>query len=913
MRTVLCTVLVLFLIAGMVALPVSPVSVTDHEVVCRAADTSDGLDLFYTVTVEPGKNSVHIHVDIQNLPQSSLQVGFLNAPPDISGSVSSVVAVSGAMRLEVQHVDGNLWSVSWQGSLQSATIDYDLDKVVLYGGGLPYVGTGNDVAVYICDDGGLCMGEYVFMVPVQETVRSIRLKFVVPAGWQVVCPFVDCGTYYEVPKITNNLVNNFTHRQGIYFGRMRLYSECQVKGCTVKLGVLEADQSWETGSHLATQSDVDFFVKRTASAIEKFTEIFGENPYPVMAMYTGFASDQPGTYRYPGTREVVGGYQYWPPGRFDELIGHLGYSWFCFPNKDDSPISASDFIAKGLGESYLSCKLADELTGDKAYLGKLYQYYLVYKRALGTAYMSKYEIRNSYYKGAVFGLYLDDLIQKETNGSKSIEDVFGYLYRKYKNTGRCVQTPELQEAVDAVTGKDHTAVFNKYVYGDDEIPVQNIIQPYRASLGDFMQVLQSDDFSRDYHGCVVPMFVDIEMVIPLDFHIPFGLLCNSRYGDFARYVFANYDVNTLTVNDVESSLSKLTGQDCTGFFDRWKDSYGELTLDEMKYWLKSYMPYAPQSLSGAFHGTTVGLTWNPVQSRYLSGYCMITGYAVYRGTSPGTEVLLANVSGSGTYTDTSAVAGQTYYYYVESIADQPLGDGRHMNSEPSAEVAVVCKDTAPPFLTVMSPNDGATVATGSAVVSGTAMDDGAGMASTTINGAAVGLGSGGSFSLAVNLSEGLNEITILATDKAGNQATQTLKINYVKPAQTVTVVLHVGQTSFTVNKAPCTLDSPPIIKNGRTLLPIRAVIESLGGVVAWDGTGAKTTVTLGTTTLELWIGKPQALVNHNAIAVDAGNAKVVPEIVDGRTMLPLRFVAENLGFDVQWEPVTKTITITHHQ
>jgi hypothetical protein len=39
--------------------------------------------------------------------------------------------------------------------------------------------------------------------------------------------------------------------------------------------------------------------------------------------------------------------------------------------------------------------------------------------------------------------------------------------------------------------------------------------------------------------------------------------------------------------------------------------------------------------------------------------------------------------------------------------------------------------------------------------------------------------------------------------------------------------------------------------------------------------------------------------------------KVVPEIINSRTMLPLRFVTENLGCDVQWNGTTKTITITY--
>jgi photosystem II stability/assembly factor-like uncharacterized protein len=130
------------------------------------------------------------------------------------------------------------------------------------------------------------------------------------------------------------------------------------------------------------------------------------------------------------------------------------------------------------------------------------------------------------------------------------------------------------------------------------------------------------------------------------------------------------------------------------------------------------------------------------------------------------------------------------------------------------------------------------------------------------------------------------------------------------PKQTV-IVLQIGNSKFTVNGASTTLDSPPVIKNGRTLVPIRAIIEALGGTVGWDATTKKATVTLGKKTIDLWIGKSAATVNGASTPIDSTNAKVVPEIINGRTMLPLRFVSENLGCSVVWAAATKTITITY--
>jgi len=124
------------------------------------------------------------------------------------------------------------------------------------------------------------------------------------------------------------------------------------------------------------------------------------------------------------------------------------------------------------------------------------------------------------------------------------------------------------------------------------------------------------------------------------------------------------------------------------------------------------------------------------------------------------------------------------------------------------------------------------------------------------------------------------------------------------------LVLHVASTQMSVDGASATIDVAPQIIEGRTLLPIKWVAEPLGAVVEWSASDRRVTISLNATVLELWIGKSQARVNGRYVLIDATNAKVVPLIVSGRTMLPVRFVAEQLGADVQWEAATKTITIT---
>jgi len=140
-----------------------------------------------------------------------------------------------------------------------------------------------------------------------------------------------------------------------------------------------------------------------------------------------------------------------------------------------------------------------------------------------------------------------------------------------------------------------------------------------------------------------------------------------------------------------------------------------------------------------------------------------------------------------------------------------------------------------------------------------------------------------------------------------------IKAIFVK--KIITIILQIGNPYMAVNGISQEIDpgrgAKPVIKNGRTLIPIRAIVEVLGGTVEWDGTTKKVAVTLKDTTIELWIGKPQATVNGQTKWIDDANHKVMPEIINGRTMLPLRFVAENLGADVVWDGTTKTITITY--
>lgn len=81
----------------------------------------------------------------------------------------------------------------------------------------------------------------------------------------------------------------------------------------------------------------------------------------------------------------------------------------------------------------------------------------------------------------------------------------------------------------------------------------------------------------------------------------------------------------------------------------------------------------------------------------------------------------------------------------------------------------------------------------------------------------------------------------------------------------------------------------PVIKYDRTFLPVRALIEIMGGNMSWDGTEQKISINLKGKTVNLWIGQPKLSVNGEEQSID-----VAPYISQtNRTMLPMRIIGDS--------------------
>jgi len=113
--------------------------------------------------------------------------------------------------------------------------------------------------------------------------------------------------------------------------------------------------------------------------------------------------------------------------------------------------------------------------------------------------------------------------------------------------------------------------------------------------------------------------------------------------------------------------------------------------------------------------------------------------------------------------------------------------------------------------------------------------------------------------------------------------------------QEITVVID-GRTQ--------TYTQAPVIKNGTTLVPLRGIFEALGATVTYDSATKKIVGKKADIEVVLVLGQKKATVNGKTVELAQA-----AQVMNGSTMVPLRFIGQSLGADVEWEGATKTIWI----
>jgi len=120
-----------------------------------------------------------------------------------------------------------------------------------------------------------------------------------------------------------------------------------------------------------------------------------------------------------------------------------------------------------------------------------------------------------------------------------------------------------------------------------------------------------------------------------------------------------------------------------------------------------------------------------------------------------------------------------------------------------------------------------------------------------------------------------------------------------------TVYANAAEIQVIFNEVPIEFDTPPQIINGRTMVPVRAIFEALGAQVEWDQDSQTITANREEGyTVRLTVGSTSFYINNEMQSMD-----IAPQIINGRTLVPVRYVALATGHRVEWDAVSGKVII----
>lgn len=129
-------------------------------------------------------------------------------------------------------------------------------------------------------------------------------------------------------------------------------------------------------------------------------------------------------------------------------------------------------------------------------------------------------------------------------------------------------------------------------------------------------------------------------------------------------------------------------------------------------------------------------------------------------------------------------------------------------------------------------------------------------------------------------------------------------------------VLKIGSNGIVTEKggqkSNVTIDVAPYIDqaSSSTLIPLRGLLEEMGAKVTWDGETESITIDSGSGKIKMQIQNSLVYADHPVYGTVRYTLAVVPKIRNSRTFIPLRFVSEQLGYNVEWDGASQEITIT---
>ncbi len=133
-------------------------------------------------------------------------------------------------------------------------------------------------------------------------------------------------------------------------------------------------------------------------------------------------------------------------------------------------------------------------------------------------------------------------------------------------------------------------------------------------------------------------------------------------------------------------------------------------------------------------------------------------------------------------------------------------------------------------------------------------------------------------------------------------------VNYPPQLDNKQIDMQIDNPTVWVDGEQLTIDQPPVVLDGSTMVPIRFIVEALEGEVFWNPDDNKVTLIRGNQYVEMWLNEPEMSFNGRKM-----KAPVAPTALNNRTLVPLRILSEQLGWEVYWDNDTRSIKLVGRQ
>ncbi|HQJ41087.1 MAG TPA: stalk domain-containing protein, partial [Exilispira sp.] len=313
----------------------------------------------------------------------------------------------------------------------------------------------------------------------------------------------------------------------------------------------------------------------------------------------------------------------------------------------------------------------------------------------------------------------------------------------------------------------------------------------------------------------------------------------------------------------------------------------------------------------------VKIEWSPS----IPGTNPIGGYEIWKGKNEQTFSLLDIVeSGISSYIDRNIKFGEKYFYKLRTF---DTGVPKNY-SEFSDIVSIDLEDIIPPIFNIISPQDNFYTNKDTVTIKGIVSDSLSGVDKLKINEEDITFNENWEFEKEVTIIQGENKIKIEAIDRAGNKIEKilTVYLDNIPPEILVSLPNEVYDSMLSIDgKIKDDLSGIESLKINGVNVNISSNSSFTYSLSLYEGdnkikfeavdkAGNKTTKEITVKyikriVLKLQIGNKNMYVNDEQVDID-----VSPTIIEGRTYLPIRWVAEPLGAEVEWDGNERKVTIT---